>query len=388
MIRLVDVTKRYDETLAVDGISLEVPTGEVCVLIGPSGCGKTTTLRMINRLIEPTSGLIEIDGRDIMSASPVELRRHIGYVIQSVGLFPHLTVAENVATVPRLLGWKRERTASRVRDLLSVVGLDPAEYGDKYPRHLSGGQAQRVGVARALAADPPVLLMDEPFGAVDPLTRERLQAAFERIQREMRKKVVFVTHDVDEAIRLADRIALMRAGRLEQYDAPEVILDHPASKFVHDFVGTDRAIKRLGRTRVADVMRADVEATADGTRGIDAAACAGTRFMYIVDDDGVLEGWVDCRVLAAGTPPEEAGTRVDWREAAATPDTTLKDALSRMLGLGFRDLAVVDDDGRLLGEVSLAAIEQTMSAGDVHVSNLPEGEVLGAPVADEGEATT
>ena len=384
MIRLTEVTKRYGETLAVDRISLEVPTGEVSVLIGPSGCGKTTTLRMINRLIEPTSGLIEIDGEDVMSASPEELRRRIGYVIQSVGLFPHLTVAENIATVPRLLGWKRERIASRVRELLAVVGLEPAEYAEKYPRQLSGGQAQRVGVARALAADPPVLLMDEPFGAVDPLTRERLQAAFERIQREVRKTVVLVTHDVDEAIRLGDRIALMRTGRLEQYDAPEALLDHPASKFVHDFVGADRALKRLGRVRVADVMRTDVVMTADGTRKIDVAACSGGRFVYLVDDDGVLEGWVDCRVLAAGTPAEEAGTRVDWREAAATPDTTLKEALSRMLGLGFRDLAVVDDRGRLLGEVSLAAIEQTMSGSDAHVSNLTEGEILGAP-ADTGE---
>ncbi|MBW6468836.1 MAG: ABC transporter ATP-binding protein, partial [Coriobacteriia bacterium] len=281
MITLRDVTKSYGEVTAVDRVSFEVPSGEVCVLIGPSGCGKTTTLRMINRLIEPTSGTIEIDGRDIMDSRPEELRRHIGYVIQSVGLFPHLTVAENVATVPKLLGWERRRYEPKALELLDIVGLPPAEYAEKYPRQLSGGQAQRVGVARALAADPPLLLMDEPFGAVDPLTRERLQAEFARIQRELRKTVIFVTHDVDEAIKLADRIALMRAGRLEQYDTPETLLDHPESKFVHDFMGSDRALKRLGRARVADVMRTDVESTTDGTRAIPREACADSRFVYL-----------------------------------------------------------------------------------------------------------
>ena len=229
------------------------------MLIGPSGCGKTTTLRMINRLIEPTLGQHpRRRAATPPSFKPEELRRHIGYVIQSVGLFPHLTVAENVATVPALLGWEPARTAhARTSELLELVGLPPHAYGGKYPRQLSGGEAQRVGVARALAADPPVLLMDEPFGAVDPLARDRLQGEFARIQRELRKTVVFVTHDVDEAIRLADRIALMRAGRLEQYDTPEALLDTPANKFVHDFIGADAALKRLGRIRVADVMRSD-----------------------------------------------------------------------------------------------------------------------------------
>ncbi len=384
MIVLRDVVKRYGKVTAVDRVTLEVASGEVCVLIGPSGCGKTTTLRMINRLIEPTSGTIEVDGRDVMSVRPEQLRRHIGYVIQSVGLFPHLTVAENIATVPKLLGWERRRWEPRVRELLGVVGLEPGKYADTYPRQLSGGQAQRVGVARALAADPPVLLMDEAFGAVDPLTRERLQAEFERIQHELKKTVVFVTHDVDEAIRLGDRIALMREGRLEQYDAPEVLLDHPASKFVHDFVGADRALKRLGRARVADVMSTDIESTIRGAEGVDPTSCRGARFVYLIDAAGRLEGWVDCRVLDAGTTPEHAGTLVDWREAAVHPDTTLKDALSRMLGMGFRNVAVVDEIGRLLGEVSLAAIENTMSGSDAHVSNLAEGDVLGAsPEADE-----
>lgn len=371
MIVLRDVTKRYGETTAVDRVSFEVPAGEVCVLVGPSGCGKTTALRLINRLAEPTSGSIEIDGRDVMSVRPEELRRHIGYVIQSVGLFPHLTVAENIATVPKLLGWERPRYEKRVRELLEIVGLPHAEYGGSYPRELSGGQAQRVGVARALAADPPLLLMDEPFGAVDPLTRERLQTRFADIQRELKKTVIFVTHDVDEAIKLADRIALMRAGRLEQYDTPEVLLAHPASKFVHDFMGVDRALKALGRARVEQVMRTEVESVSGGVRAIPAEVRSGSRFVYLTSADGVFEGWVDHRVLDAGTPADHAGTMVDWREAAVHPTTTLRDALSRMLGMGFRNVAVVDEHGRLLGEVSLADIESAMVGGDAHLAQNP-----------------
>ena len=383
MIRLENVTKRYGETTAVQGLSLEVAAGEVCVLIGPSGCGKTTTLRMINRLIEPTSGRIVVNDHDVTEQSPEQLRRGLGYVIQSVGLFPHLTVADNIVTVPRLLGWDRARMEARGTELLALVGLDPAEYAGKYPRQLSGGEAQRVGVARALAADPPVLLMDEPFGAVDPLTRERLQAEFARIQRELHKTVVFVTHDVDEAIRLADRIAVMRDGRLQQYDTPEQVLDHPANKFVHDFMGADRALKRLGRVRVDAVMRADVPVLAE-ERSADAvaerAACSESRFVYLVDSDRRLEGWFDCRALVSGASAESAITTVDWREVSVHPDTSLKEALSRMLGLGFRSISVVDGTGVLLGIVGLADIEETMTDSDAHISMAPLG--LGA----EGEA--
>ena len=252
MIRLEAVTKRYgDGTVAVDALSLEIADGETCVLVGPSGCGKTTTMKMINRLVEPSSGRITVDGEDVMSVDPVDLRRRMGYVIQQVGLFPHQSVAANVATVPRLLGWDRKKIDARVDELLTLVGLDPGRFARRYPHQLSGGQRQRVGVARALAADPPVLLMDEPFGAIDPITRDRLQGEFVRLQAELHKTVVFVTHDVDEAVRLGDRIAILaEGGRLEQYAPPAEVLGRPATPFVADFVGADRGIKRLGVLRI------------------------------------------------------------------------------------------------------------------------------------------
>ena len=256
MIRFDNVTKVYEGAAkpAVDSLTLEIPDGETVVLIGPSGCGKSTTLRMINRLIEPDSGTVTEDGRDIATLQPEELRRHMGYAIQGVGLFPHWTVAQNVGIVPDLLGWDAVRIADRTRQLLELVGLDPATYATKYPDELSGGEAQRVGVARALAADPPVLLMDEPFGAVDPLTRERLQAEFSEIQARLKKTVVFVTHDIDEAVRLGDRIAIMREGRLVQYDVPERVLAYPADEFVAGFVGAERALKRLSLATVCDAL--------------------------------------------------------------------------------------------------------------------------------------
>jgi osmoprotectant transport system ATP-binding protein len=256
MITLTELTKQYPNAAhpAVDHISLTVPEGEVCVLIGPSGCGKTTTMRLINRMIEPTSGRIELMSRDVTHMDAVELRRGIGYVIQQVGLFPHLTIAENIATVPRLLGWDEARTERRIDELLELVALEPATYRNRYPRDLSGGQTQRVGVARALAADPPVMLMDEPFGAIDPITRTRLQDEFLRIQERVKKTVVFVTHDLDEAIKMGDRIAILREGKVVQYDTPEHILARPANAFVEEFVGQDRALKRLSLYTVESRM--------------------------------------------------------------------------------------------------------------------------------------
>ncbi|HET8640287.1 MAG TPA: ATP-binding cassette domain-containing protein [Pseudonocardiaceae bacterium] len=250
---LVKVRKEYaDGTVAVTGLSLDVPAGELVVLIGPSGCGKSTVLRMVNRLIEPTAGRIELDGEDVTRADPVALRRRIGYVIQHVGLFPHQTVRVNIGTVPRLLGWPRRRVVERTTQLLELVGLDPGRFGDRYPHELSGGQRQRVGVARALAADPVVLLMDEPFSAVDPIVRARLQEEFLRLQRTVRKTIILVTHDLDEAVRLGDRVAVLsEGGHLEQYAPPAQLLAEPASDFVREFVGADRGIRRLSVTPVA-----------------------------------------------------------------------------------------------------------------------------------------
>jgi osmoprotectant transport system ATP-binding protein len=273
MIRLERVSKRYPGgQLAVRELTIEFETGQLTMLVGPSGCGKTTTLKMINRLIEPTEGRIFHDEQDVTHIDPVAIRLRMGYVIQNVGLFPHLTIADNVATVPRLLGWDRKRIEQRVTELLELVGLDPKQFARRYPHQLSGGQRQRVGVARALGADPPVLLMDEPFGAIDRIARERLQNEFLRIQREVRKTVVFVTHDIDEAIKLGDRIAIMNLGRLEQYDTPEAILEQPASDLVVELLGPDRGLKRLAVTRIDPTVlehppdvKADVSIPADRT---------------------------------------------------------------------------------------------------------------------------
>src|SRR5690349_8070867 len=260
MIRLENLTKVYatpqGPVASVDDVSFEVAAGETCVLLGPSGCGKTTTLRMINRLVAPTSGRILIDGKDTGGVDPVELRRGIGYVIQQIGLFPNMTVAENIGVVPRLLGWEAARRRRRAEELLALLGLPPAQFASRYPNELSGGQAQRVGVARALAVDPPVLLMDEPFAALDPVNREAIQDEFLRMQQKLRKTILFVSHDIDEAVKMADRIAIFNAGRLVQFAAPDQILAHPADDFVAHFVGRDRTLKRLRLTRVREVMTA------------------------------------------------------------------------------------------------------------------------------------
>jgi len=307
VISIAGLSKRFADAAApaVDGLSLEIGAGEICVLIGPSGCGKTTTMRMINRMIEPDAGAIIVGGRDVARIDPIELRRSIGYVIQQVGLFPHMTIAENIATVPRLLGWDRARIASRVDELLTRVHMDAARDRDRYPRELSGGQKQRIGVARALAADPPVMLMDEPFGALDPITRASLQDEFLRILRELGKTIVFVTHDIDEAIRMGTRIAIMRAGRLVQYDTPAAILARPADSFVEAFVGSDRALKRLSLLLVSD--------------------------------------------CAAGFAPPAGAPRVSQSD-------NLRDALSTLLSADADAAAVVDGAGQIRGTLTLEAI--------------------------------
>lgn len=300
MIVLEHLTKQYPGTQvpAVDDLNLEIPEGTTVALIGPSGCGKTTTMRMINRLVEPTNGKITVNGEDVTRVDPILLRRHIGYVIQQVGLFPHMTIEQNIAAVPKLLGWDKARIARRTEELLHLVGLDPEEMLKRYPRQLSGGQRQRVGVARALAADPPVLLMDEPFGALDPIARSRLQTEFRQILKRMRKTVVLVTHDLDEATRLGDRIAIMKSGKIVQYDTPDVVLSHPADAFVENFVGIDRAIMRLSLFSVRDAMTGEpppknTRSIGSGSNLRDALAmmvAADSDVLAVVDEFGALQG--------------------------------------------------------------------------------------------------
>ena len=360
MIRLEAVSKRYpDGTVAVHSLDLEVGRGEVCVLVGPSGCGKTTTMRMINRLIEPSSGRIFLDGQDVTHADPVQLRRRMGYVIQQVGLFPHQTIEANVATVPALLGWDRKRARARVGELLELVGLDPGRYARRYPHELSGGQRQRVGVARALAADPPVLLMDEPFGAVDPIARDRLQEEFLRLQAELGFTVVFVTHDIEEAVRLGDRIAVMReGGHLEQYDTPASILGAPATDFVADFVGADRGLKRLA---VTDIRLDDLEQPPVVNLGVTSAEAlrvleqAGARWAVVLDS-GELRGWVGRDRLAA---TEQVSQAVRRMEAWVPVGSSLKVALSTMLQQDAGWVAVLDGD-RYLGVLTPTTLHEAL----------------------------
>jgi len=357
MIRLEKVTKHYGNTVAVDELSFEVNSGEVCVIIGPSGCGKTTTLRMINRLIEPTSGRIFVNGREIHRSEPEQLRRSIGYAIQSVGLFPHMTVAENIAIVPELLHWEKSRILRRTEELLRLVGLNPVEQASKYPNQLSGGEAQRIGVARALAANPPILLMDEPFGAVDPLTRERLQAQFIRIQQELNKTIILVTHDLDEAIRLADRIAIMDSGKLVQYDTPEAILAKPVNKFVHDFVGTDRALKRLSRISIKSIVKPAPSVSLNTPIKEVYSVCQQRHWVWATDNDRRLIGWIDGASLPEAASVKEAVVPGNLDEIAVVTSATLRETLSRMLGQGLKNIPVVDDTGHLVGEVALSDIE-------------------------------
>ena len=314
-IRLEKVTKLFPGVAkpAVDALDLTIETGKVCVLIGPSGCGKTTTMRMVNRLIEPTSGRILVGDRDVLQADPVELRRHIGYVIQQIGLFPHMTIAQNVATVPKLLGWEASRIKARTAEMLELVGLDPAQYLSRYPRHLSGGQRQRVGVARALAADPPVMLMDEPFGAVDPVVRGRLQDEFLAILKRLKKTVILVTHDIDEAIRMGDVVAIMQDGRLVQYDTPDRLLAAPANDFVADFVGADRALRRLSLVRAADAVEPggdggfNLPGTLSVREVLSALLAEGREAATIVSEAGQPLG----RITLAGIRARSAGTAAD-----------------------------------------------------------------------------
>jgi osmoprotectant transport system ATP-binding protein len=347
-----NVAKRYEGgALALDDLSFEVPAGAICALVGPSGGGKTTALKCVNRLIEPTSGHILLDGRDILTVEPVTLRRGIGYVIQQVGLFPHWTVAQNVATVPALVGWPEARIRERVRELLDLVGLDPSRYTDRYPAQLSGGERQRVGVARALAAEPPVMLMDEPFGAVDPIVRERLQDEFLRIHDRLGMTVLFVTHDIDEAIKMGDRVAVIQGGHLVQYAAPAELLDRPANDFVARFVGADRGLKRLALISVGETPLRKVRTVREGEPVAGSAGAAdGDPYVLLLDTTGHPDGWVNIERAEGET----------FRKDMADPSSPLfarttraRDALSQLLVRGVRTGVVVDDDERYVGVVAL-----------------------------------
>jgi osmoprotectant transport system ATP-binding protein len=349
------VTKQYSRQGAVVDLSLLVPAGDICVLVGPSGCGKTTSLKMVNRLVEPTSGQVLIDGEDVMSVEVTALRRRIGYVIQQIGLFPHQTIADNVATVPRLLGWRRERIQKRTEELLELVGLDPGRVRNRYPSQLSGGERQRVGVARAMAAEPPVMLMDEPFGAVDPIVRERLQNEFLRLHRTLGTTVLFVTHDIDEAIKMGTRVAVMQqGGHLAQYAPPSELLLRPANDFVARFVGTDRGLKRLSLLTVRDVklepgVVARVGESARPAR--QRALEAESSWVLLLDRDDRPRGWIRVEQLTGDEPL--GAEDVDASSPLIHVETTLRDALSMLLTSAVQTAVVVDERDRYLGVLTL-----------------------------------
>jgi osmoprotectant transport system ATP-binding protein len=363
-VRYENATKRYGDstTAAVDRLNLEVAAGEICVLVGPSGCGKTTAMRLVNRTVELTSGDVLIGGESVRDRDPARLRRETGYVIQQIGLFPHRTIAENVATVPQLLGWKKDRIAARTTELLELVGLDPELVG-RYPAQLSGGQQQRVGVARALAADPLVMLMDEPFGAIDPINRERLQNEFLRLQAEIGKTVLFVTHDIDEAIKMGDRIAVMReGGRVAQYATPAELLMAPADEFVEDFVGADRALKRLALMRVSDIdlWEAPLAHVGQATAEVrEKLRGAEVPYPLLVDAERRPLGWLSERDLAAETVPARPDSPLG---PLLDRDDVMRDALADLLQGEAQYAAVADRGGRIAGVLSVEIISEFLAS--------------------------
>jgi osmoprotectant transport system ATP-binding protein len=363
-IRLEHLTKRFpgQREPAVDDLSLDIPEGEIVIFVGPSGCGKTTTMKLINRLIEPTSGRIVLDDEDVTKVDPDRLRRRIGYVIQQIGLFPHQTIAENIATVPRLLRWDKARIAERVDELIETVGMDPAVYRDRYPKQLSGGQRQRIGVARAMSADPDVMLMDEPFGAIDPITRDRLQNEFLRIQSEVKKTIIFVTHDIDEAIKMGDRIAILREGsHIAQYDTPERILVDPADDFVADFIGRGASLKRLSLSRVKDIALGEWPTAAEDADRAEARRtllASDKGCLLVLDDRRRPRSWVSSHHLAGAG--ERKLSEVGLPIAVVTRHATLSDTLNEMLTARYSTAVVVDDSGAYAGVVEMDTINEAI----------------------------
>lgn len=376
MLQFDNVSKNYGTTLAVDGFDLTVARGEFICLIGPSGCGKTTTLKMVNRLVEPSGGAIYVEGKDIMSQDVVQLRRGIGYVIQQIGLFPHMTISENISLVTQLNGWPAEKRERRAAELLELVELDPEEYGDRYPRELSGGQQQRVGVLRALAAEPELILMDEPFGALDPITRESLQDELKRLHDKLQKTIVFVTHDMDEALKLADRIVLMKDGHIVQVGTPDELLREPANEFVESFLGSERRASATEYIAVDDLMKRRV-VTARPTMGL----AEGVRRMrrervdslIIVDDDKLLVGTVTARAIqqsreTARTMEELVDATYPFAEIGASAD----EVLQRMFVEQLDFMPVVNETGEVQGIITRASLVDLLSKSDWPQTGTPE----------------
>ncbi|HZG21939.1 MAG TPA: ABC transporter ATP-binding protein [Herbaspirillum sp.] len=368
MIALDQLSKTYTQkdgtqVKAVDAVSLKVAEGEICVFLGPSGCGKTTTLKMINRLINPTSGRVLLNGQDTSGIDEVELRRHIGYVIQQIGLFPNMTIEENITIVPRLLGWDKKRCRERATELMAMVALDPKKFLKRYPRELSGGQQQRIGVIRALAADAPVLLMDEPFGAVDPINRESIQNEFFQMQRQLNKTVIMVSHDIDEAIKLGDKVAVFRAGKLVQFDNPDTLLARPKDDFVSAFVGQDHTLKRLLLVRAGEA--ATTPATAQPDVSCDQALALmddqDSRYLTIIDADNRALGYLTRRDVRGNTGVAEDMVRPFTMNAA--PDENLRVVLSKMYKHSTSWMPVIANDGSYLGEVTQDSIASYLSSG-------------------------
>ncbi len=366
MVRFENVSKVYpDGTRAVDNLTLDIERGEFVCFIGPSGCGKTTTMKMINRLHEPTAGRIFVNGKDIMSMDAVTLRRGIGYVIQQVGLFPHMTIAQNIELVPKLLGWEPAKRQARVEELLPMVGMDPEVFAGRYPRELSGGQQQRVGVLRALAAEPDLILMDEPFGALDPITREALQDELKRLQAKLKKTIVFVTHDMDEALKLADRIVIMKDGQIHQVASPEELLRNPKDEFVAQFIGRERLSASPEMLSVAEVMIKNPVTTDPGHGLAEAVATMKKRrvnSLLVTDENDRLLGIVTARDLERNRTGYKTVAEIMRTDLpTVSPEATLQVALERMLLDRLEFLPVVEQDGKLVGLITNTTLVDALS---------------------------